>query len=573
MAETRNDQEKAKQINSYFTYLKKVRQPFEETIDDILEFVRRSRKINDSTKGNKITKNVYDGTATGALNLWADGMYGYIYGLETWFSLILPNIIQFPRFSTMRRFSGKRLDEVPEVGIWLENTTEVLRAAFRRGNFYAAMPQFLRDGGSVGTAALYVQEDIVTGKTTYTPLHFREIFIDRDHLGNVDVLFRKYKLTLRQMVQKWGLQTVLDIEPGMKLKLENNEHQEMPLLHAVYPRKEYDPSARDNKNMPWASCWKLEGSGEKIIQESGYPYFPFIVWGYRRETDEIYARSPAWDAYVEIGLANQQGRSNLIAGQKMAEPPMIGPNGLRGKVHSGPKGWTWVDGKLDVGSIPTPLVTGINLPYALEMQDRTAQVIEKHYNVPFFLMLSQAAYNKVQLTATQVIQMAGEQAAVLATRTDTLNIEASNPIIDVQFEIEKEAGRLPEPPDILLEYSGAQIEVDYLGPLAQARKTMFETQGIRAGIELAGQIGMVFPESLRVIDGDDLMRRSLKATAFPATSIRSPEKVEEINQAMQKQLQDQQAMEGIETISKAIPKAGKAPEEGSPLANIMGGGV
>lgn len=572
MAE-KTDTEKAKDIVRFHEALKRVRQPFESVVDDILEFVRQSRKINDTTKGNKLTGNVYDGTPLQALNLWADGMYGYLCSPNLdWFSLTLPHTVNFPRTSMMRRFSGKRLDDMPEVSQFLNDTEDELKAALLRSNFYAIMPQFFRDGGSVGTAVIDTEEDLQTGKIIFTPLHFREYCIAEDKNGMVDTLYRRYPVTLRNLVQKFGLDALTKIDRDFEKKYADDPYQELYVIHAVQPRADFSPGRVDSKSLPWGSYWILEGKSDSLLHESGYRRFPAIGWRYRKETDEIYGRSPAWDAYSEIMLGNQEARTNLIAGQKMAEPPMIALQDLRGKINSGARGWTWVEMMSDA---PQPLHDGVKytLPFALDMRERTDKTIREHFNVDFFLMLSQAAYNKVFLTATQVIQMAGEKAAVLATRTDTLNIEAFNPIIDRVWDIEKESNRLPQMPDILAEFGGANIEVDYLGPLAQAQKVMFQTQGIKAAVESSMPIFQTFPESRDVVDADAIVRSIFKANRAPAASLRQEKSVAQLRQI---RLQAEQEAAGIEqsaALAKALPGAGKKIESGSALDVISGGAM
>ena len=153
-----------------------------------------------------------------------------------------------------------------------------------------------------------------------------------------------------------------------------------------------------------------------FLLELGYEDMASVTWRWRKNQDEIYGRSPCWDAYVDIMKANQQGRSNLIAGHKMIEGPMVATDDMRGKVMSGPGGWTFVDRDLPTDRWPRPLQEKIILPYAVEQQDRTGKAIREFLFVDFFLMLYQAAFNKVDLTATQVIGMQAEQAAILGTR-------------------------------------------------------------------------------------------------------------------------------------------------------------
>lgn len=566
------DKEKAKEISRRHEYLKRIRQPFEPMVDDILEFVRQARKINATVKGQKLSGNVYDGTPLSALNLWADGMYGYLCSPNMdWFSLTLPYVLSFRRESqNMRAWSEKPVGDMPEVSQYLNDCEDAMKAAFARSNFYAVMPQFFRDGGSVGTAVMDCEEHISTGKIFFTPLHFREYCIAEDMTGLVDTIYRRYKVTLRSLVQRFGLQRLTEIKKDFKNQYEHNPYEEVYVIRAIQPRDDFSPERINAKSQPWASYWMLEGEDDKLIDESGFRHFPSVAWRYRKETDEIYGRSPAWDAYTEIMLGNQEGRTNLVAGQKMAEPPMVGIDSLRGLVNSNPRGWTWVESMQDA---PATLNERINLPFALEMRERTDKAIEKHFNIDFFLMLSQAAYNQIELTATQVIQMAGEKAAVLATRTDTLNIEAMNQIIDRVWDIETSAGRMPTPPDVLSEFNGAVIEVDYLGPLAQAQKVMFQTQGIRASLDDLGRIANLNPEALDVFNASEAVREILKANRVPARVINSEDQVNSMREMRQQQAEMQQSIDAGTQIAGAIPAAGSEVSENSPLGALTGMGA
>ena len=571
MAEQQTDQQKAKDIVKYHETLKLIRLPFEPVIDDILEFVRQARPILSTPKGQKLTGNVYDSTPLAALNLWADGMYGYLCSPNLdWFSLTLPKTMNVSRVSGMRWAAGRRIDDIPEVAQWLNNCEEVMKSAFLRSNFYAVMPQFFRDGGSVGTACLDIEEDVGQGRIFFTPLHFREFCIAEDKNGMVDTLYRRFPVSLRNLVQRFGIDKLVKVDLDFKRKYETNPYEEIYVIHAIQPRRDFDSSRVDSKAKPFGSYWLMEGKTETLLDEGGYSRFPSIGWRYRKETDEVYGRSPAWDAYSEIALGNQEARTNLIAGQKMAEPPMVGLEDLRNVIQPGANGWTWLERMIDQ---PMPLNNGIQLPYVLEMRERTDKAIEKHFNIDFFMMLAQAAYNKIELTATQVLEMAGEKAAVLATRTDTLNIEAFNPIIDRVWDIEMESGRLPPPPDILYEYGGGHLEVDYLGPLAQAQKRLFQTQGIKASLETVMAIGQMFPESLDVMDGDEMVREILRANRVPATIMKSEDQVATLRQQRMEQAQAEQQANMMAMAAKAIPGAGKAPEAGSPLDAMMGGGA
>jgi hypothetical protein len=574
----RTDDQKAQDCQKYQKYLASVRLPFEPMIDNIITYVNHSRrKIVDkeSKKGQKTGIEVYDGSSMLAKNLLVDGMVGYLCGRNIdWFGYELPGKFNFPRTSGMRHWSGKRMDEMPQVRVFLQDCMDVSYAAFNRSNFYDVIPEFIGDGATCGTANLLAEEEVASGRITFTVPHFRENFIAENQWGRVDTNYRLYKLTLRQLKDKFGMETMKKVDPGFSKAYDDNMHAEKEILHAIYPRSDYDHGKINGKNKPIASMW-VYLSPLKLIEETGYNWLPTITWRWRKNNDEWYGRSPAWDAYIDIMLSNQQGRTNLIASHKMAEPPMVAFADMRGNVNVGPRGWTFMDKTTNpnLGEVmPRQLMTIASLPFSVEAQGKTEKIIREHFHVDFFLMLYQAAMNKTELTATQVIEMMGEKAAVLGTRVGMLQSEAFDPIHDRVFEIEMNAGRMPQPPQILMDIGGV-IGVQYLGPLAQAQTRLTKSRSIQAGLTLISQVADRKPEALDLIDWDGSIREILDSTGFPAKLIRNDDMVNKIRQMRLQAQEKQRQIENLPKIAKAAAAAGKATQEGSPLAALMGGGT
>jgi hypothetical protein len=569
----KTDEDKVKSIEKMQSLLEQIRLPYEAQVDEVIKFVNHGRrKISDkeAQKGKQTGQDVYDGTALSAVNLASDGIHGYMCSSSIhWFDFTLPGKLNFGRVSGMKAWNGKRLDEYPEVKMWLDECEEVQYAAFLRSNFYEFHPDYVREGMTIGTATAIIEENIGKNKIVFTLPHFRECYIAEDEFGAVDTLYRKYKLSLRQLVQKFGTEKIYKLDNNIQKQYEDNPYAEKEILHCTFPRSDYDPEKVNGKNKPIASFWIMPGTQYKLIEESGYYDLPTVTWRWRKNNDELYGRSPSWDALIDIKKGNQQAKTNLIAGHKMVDPPMIGPSDLRGKVNNIPKGWTWTD-NMDKDSIPKPLITGIQLPYGTDQQDRTDAAIREHFHVDFFLMLSQAASNKVDLTATQVIGMQGEQAAVLGTRIGRHQSEGLNPIMDRVFNIEMRAGRMPEPPQILQDMAGQSIEIDYLGPLSQSQKKLFKMQGIRAGIEMAAQIMAVFPSAVDMVDGDQTMREALESVSFPSNCFRSEDNVNEVREIRQQQEEAQASLAAAGEMAKGAQRLTRKVEEGSIIDNLTG---
>ena len=571
MADNRSDDDKAKDVSSTLEYLAEIRRHFEPMIDDILTYVTHSRrKIYEvkSTRGVKTGHDVFDGSAMSAINMLVDGMVGYLCSRnQRWFRFSLPGKWNFPVMSGMRSWSGKRMDEYPEVRQWLEDCAEVQYTALTRSNFYDVIPEFIRDGAGPGTAHILSEEDVGKGRISFTVPHFRECFIAENQFGRVDTNYRVYSMTLRQLVDKFGYEVMVKADKEFKKAYESNQHADKEIIHAIYPRKDYDPKREDGASKPVASLWVLR-EPLALLSEKGYDWMPSITWRWRKNSDEWYGRSPSWDAFIEIMKANQQARSNLIAAHKMIEPPMIAPSSLRGQVQYGPKGQTFIDGDLNALS-PRPMVTGIQLPYGLDALERTQKIIAENYAVPFFMALTMAAADKVEMTATQVVEMMGEKAAILGTRVGQLQSEGLDPIHDRVFDIEARAGRMPQPPEILMEHSGGRIEVQYLGPLAQAQMRLSKLRSLQSGLMQFAQIASIAPQALDRIDWDMVSDVIVDSTGFPETCIRSEQEMNAIRKKRAEDEQAQQQVEALGPMAKMLRAGNTKPEHGSPAQQLL----
>lgn len=583
MDNLQTDREKAKEIMDHLAILKLTRQPYEAQIDEVIKYVNHSRrKITDKdiNKGLKTGVDVYDGTAISAANILTDGLCGYTATPSLiWYKYTLPGKLNFPRTSGMRAWSGKRMDEYPEVREWLTDCEDVTWSAFLRSNFYDVIPEFIKDGVTIGTSTMLTEEDLRKDRIVFTCPHFREGYFAEDRYGVVDTYFRVYKISLRDLIDKFGMERMSQIFLDLKNLLKSNPFEEREVLHAVFPRRDINPYRIDNKNMPVASYWILIDKSSEILGEDGYEELPSVTWRWRKNNDEICGRSPAWDAYVEIMKGNQQGKDNLIAGHKAVDGPMVAPESMRGKIFNAPGATTFVQNM--EREMPKPLLTNMQLPYGIEQQDRSDKIQREFFYTDFFLMLNRAAFEKVELTATQTIGMQAEQSAVLSIRTGRLGSEAYNPIHDRVFAIESRNGRIPAPPDLLQEQiellsrkgRKTKIEIDYVGPLAQVQKRLFKYQSINAGIEFLGKAMQVFPEATDNINPDQFVKEGLDSISWPANCFNSDDQRDKIRQMRQQKREMAESIQAAGEIGKVVQRTSKEVQPGSPMEMLMGGGV
>ena len=593
---SRTEDEKAKDCTKYLLILAQQRIYWEPMIDNIIRLVNHGRRgvwDKDLWPGQQTGMDIFADTAMLAASQLVDGMVGNIVPRNlAWFALDIPGKLNFPRSSGMRAWNGQRVDSYPQVQKWLQESQESMYSAFNRSNFYDITPEFIRDGATCGTSHLVIEEDIPRAAINFVVPHFRECFIAENQYGQVDTNYRVYKMTLRQISQKFGYEKMCKLEPNFANDYKGNMHSEREVLHAVYPREDYQPWRIDSKGKKWESVWvyrkggkiltisgsvaALAGEEQQVAAEGGYDTRPIITWRWRKNDDEIYGRGPAHDAWVSIALDNQMGRTNLVTAQRAAEPPLVAYSDLRNSIQRGPNGITYMEGNR--GDIrlraPQELHTGVqSLPFSVEFQDRIKATINSYFHTDVFMMMSQLSKqgNQSRMVIDQVQELQGEKAAILGTRVGNLQSEAFNPLIERVYSIEAAAGRIPEPPDILMETRHNGVQVQYLGPLSQAQTRLNKVRAIQSGLQLVTSIAQINPTSVDMVDYDQAAKEALEAVSFPVTCLRDPKQVIAIRQ-QRNQIQSQERMsDTVPKMAKAAVSLSRAPESGSILKELMGG--
>jgi hypothetical protein len=95
------------------------------------------------------------------------------------------------------------MDQNDEAKLWLESVTQDMYTAFNRSNFQQEIFELYHDLITFGTAAMYVEEDD-EDLLKFSTKHIAEIFIAEDDKGRIDTVYRKFTLSARALVQKFG---------------------------------------------------------------------------------------------------------------------------------------------------------------------------------------------------------------------------------------------------------------------------------------------------------------------------------------------------------------------------------
>ena len=426
--------------------------------------------------------------------------------------------------------------------------------AFNRSNFQQEIFELYHDLITFGTAAMFIEED-QDDLLKFSTRHINEIYITENDKGRIDTVYRKFKITLRAAFQQFGE----NLSEEARNKVKKDPFDEIDILHAVYPRQDFDPTKKDKKNMEFESTYVEYKNGNEL-SVGGFMEFPFVVPRYLKASHEIYGRSPAMTALPDVKMLNEMSKTTIKAAQKQVDPPLLVPDdGFLLPVRTVPGGLNFY--RSGTRDRIEPLNIGANNPLGLNMEEQRRTAIRNVFYVDQ-LLLQQGP----QMTATEVIQRNEEKMRLLGPVLGRLQSELLKPMIDRCFAILLRNNQFAPAPEFL---SGQDIEIEYVSPLAKAQKGT-ELSSITRAIEILGSLANVAPV-FDYINFDSLVKHIADLVGVPQKVLKLQSQVNaEREQAAQQQEQMAQ-MQQLQQVAKAggdiAPLAKALPDEARAVAN------
>ena len=488
---------------------------------------RKSDIIDHKVKGDKRHLEVFDATAIHSLELLASSLHGFLTSsANRWFAL---------------RFKETILNENDEAKEWLEDVTDKMYIAFQRSNFQQEIFETYHDLCAFGTAGMFIEED-ETSIVRFSARHIKEIYISENARGLVDCIYRRFKLTAKAAVEKFGIENV---SREVQKIIKHSPFDEIEFCHVVKPRDIYNPKKEDKMNMPFISVYMEMDSG-KIISIGGFREFPYVVPRFLKASNEIYGRSPGMNSLPDVKVLNKMVEVGLKAAQKQVDPPLLVPDdAMMLPIRTAPGSLNYY--RAGSRDRIEALNIGANNPLGLNMEEQRRKAISQTFHVDQLLVTENR-----NMTATEVAQRAEEKMRILGPTLGRLQVELLNPTVVRVFNIMLRNNLFPPAPEILQDQ---EIDVEYVSPMALAQKGQ-ELSSIIRGLEIFGQISQVAPVT-DYIDPQGLVKEIIKILGIPAKVIRSDAQVQQITE--QKQAAQQQQMEMMNAVQESQVAKNIAP--------------
>ena len=456
------------------------------------------------------------------------------------------------------------LAENQNVREYLTKCEEIQAAYMAKSGMYDVFFNSYEELGAFGIGGFLLLED---QKTAFRPLALTigEYAIGLDASRIPNEFYRRIELTPTQMVEQFGKDKV---SASVLSDFENNSMTMRVVHHLIGANDGRIETSQGLRGMPFLSWYWEDGTAEnKFLELSGFEEFPAIISRWTVSGPNIYGYGAGEMALGDASQLQKIELDKLTALEMTLRPPVAMPASMRGRVSLLPAAQNWYD-PASGGEQAIKPIFQINP----NMQDTAFEIariedrIKRAFNVNMFLALMDSNQD-TQKTATEVNELHQEKLLMIGPVLQRLDREMLRPCIDRGFAILQRQGRLPEPPEELMD---AELKIEYLSPLMMAQRQA-GTNAIDRYFQFIGGVLQIDPSVVDNIDLDKTATLYGDQLGVPASLMRNEETVANIRQGRaQAQAQEQEKAEQMELMKQA-PQAMKTLSETEPTeGDVLG---
>ena len=547
--------EDAKTILARWAEMAADRAPWESLWQEVADYALPRKGPLTKTEtgpGTNSANSLYDTTAIDSVAILSAGQSSAITPAGTqWFAWEAPESIKSD-----------------EADGWYNMSSERARKILGAGNFHTALNECFEDRSAFGLCCLGIMphpESIIS----FTSHPVGSFVLDENDQGDVDTIFIRRQYSIRQLVQKFGEDSIMandKLAKSWEVYKAKGTSKDHWVINAVFPRLERDSTKIDAVNMPWASVWVAE-DGKTVISRSGFPEFPYMASRFlkRPGSKQVYGYGPFEQVKAAILDANKLKQILQVVGQKRAVPPVLIPDNLDGNVDMRPGGKTVF--RSNASALPQEWLTGSDSRGLLEELQDSRETIKKAFHTDLFRMFAE---RDKQMTAREVTELASEKLMPFSPSFTRFTADfqvAMDRIFSILFRAGV-FGKVEEIPAAVIQRNkdgAAEVpppKVIYQSRVALALRQA-ETAAADRMIERALNVAQVAPQVLDNIDLDTYIRQGGRNDGVSEDVIRKQKDMDELRQARQ---QAEDEAKKMEQASMAADAAGKLGVKAPPMA-------
>lgn len=480
----------------------------------------RGDVIVHNNAGSQKTRRLFDSTALVASTRLAAAISGVVTpSMTQWFDFELP------------RVPGLTLPK--QVGDWTQHTAETMFDIMQQTNFDSEIQKLFYDLVTNGTGCMFViNED---GMPSYRTLHISEYAIWTDSNGRVVKLVRDIQMTIREAIKTFGFE---NLSPEMQQRISENKEtiDDKHTFVQWLAMRDDEVLGFPVDNFPVASIY-VDVDATHIVKRSGFHEWPCPVVRWAVGSGEAYGYSPSFTSLPDVASLNKAEEYGLRAWAMSVIPPLLAINdGVLGKPDLRPSRMTMVNQE---GALKW-------FPPGTDLNIETVSREDKRKSIWNIFFMDQVQFiperGKTPASAEEVRARLNIMLQILGPTLSRLEYEFLIPMLGRTHGILDRAGKLPPPPSSAFEYaeqSGSSLSVQFIGPLARAKRTA-ESQKLDLALQSLAIAQEVDPNVKDNVSLDEWIREKYRIEMMPAALLRARKEVQALRQARAEQMREQQ---------------------------------
>lgn len=573
---TKTNEQIAKFVHSQHTTLKGIRKPMEPLMDMVTKlFLPRTHDMMKSRNpDDPYGVVIYDHVPADSARKFASGFVSQTVSKrdesdQSWVNFVADT---------------HELMEIDNVKQYMQKVAEQVRTGFDKSTFYrdTAYRQQVHDA-SVLWGVMTAEKDLAKDRVVFRRRDPRNHWFGINRFGEIDVDHFELTMTAKDLVEQFD-KKMLPSEITEKITgLNPDPFAKYTVIWAIYVNGSIRKGFHHNTDKPFMQFYVLQGAkseAESLIAKEGIDWRPSVL----RIGETLvsgYPLSMAMDALTAATYGNVLSKHGLLQSHLMAQPPKRIHENLRAQIlknHLNPDSNTYFSSEEEKIEY---LTQNIDPRYAEEWINREGNAVEERFFVHFFELITRLqAQGGTPPTATQIREAIGERIGQLTPVIEASEDDSLEPNVDVIWQYETMAGRMPGPeevpPELFVDRQGRRIDKPdvlnrFNGQLAHLKRTLRQNQGIVEALAIIREFKELYPSSLIVVRAKKLLERALANRIGQDMILTEPE-VAQIEAALAEVQQEEAQMERAERMSKIIPSVTKdAVNPESPLALAAAG--
>lgn len=530
-------------VRARWDRLKSLRVPYERDWNDIVEFIAPSRTdMLREEPGALRSRRLVDTQGRDAAARLAAMLHGHMVNpVSPWVIPKPTGQVSSAALTVFLDGAGKRIH------------THLLSP---ESGFAAAFAEFAQDLIWFGTGVVWLGS-LNDRRPFYMAVPLFNCWIDQDVRGQVDTVYRTYKMRAAEAASAWPK------NKGLQEKAGQAPDEMITLLHAVERRYvPDDDTANGKRKFRDVIMWPDGPEGARLLEQSGHDYLPYAVARFARRSGEVYGYGPSSSALPDVKLANRVSETIMRAAELNADPPTMMPIGfLLGNVDRRPGAMNFYNPQntaLMRGDPVSNLIRGGDAQIGVSYLSMVHEKIDRAFFVDWMKLPEGIAE-----TATAVMDRRSLRTAGLAHMVSRLEAEALEPIARHAFTGLADADLLDDLYEALPEdQDEAEIAFTYRSPL-HTEMMAGDVEALSRFLAFIQQVAGVEPSVLKQVRWPETTAYMAERFGVPASLLHDPKKAEAAAR------EDANAQAGAEAMGN-LQTGAMAAQAGAQAAATLG---